>query len=67
MTVARLAASTYGKPADDPSLLITGIGRAEAMAYRDARGQAITDPDWSEIECRLRRAYRSLQAAVAGG
>jgi hypothetical protein len=37
------------------------------MAYRDARGQAMTDPDWSEIECRLRRAYRSLQAAVAGG
>ena len=25
----------------------------------------MTDPDWSEIECRLRRAYRSLQAAVA--
>lgn len=65
--VARVAAITYGKPADDPSLLISGIGRAEAMAYRDARGQAMTDPDWSEIECRLRRAYRSLKAAVAGG
>jgi hypothetical protein len=26
------------------------------------RGQAMTDPDWSEIECRLRRAYRSLKA-----
>jgi hypothetical protein len=36
------------------------------MAYRDARGQAMTDPDWSEIECRLRRAYRPLKAAVAG-
>ena len=67
VTVARVAAITYGKPADDPSLLTSGIGRAEAMAYRDARGQAMTDPDWSEIECRLRRAYRSLQAAVAGG
>ena len=65
VTVARVAAITYGKPADHPSLLISGIGRAEAMAYRDARGQAMTDPDWSEIECRLRRAYRSLQAAVA--
>ena len=65
VTVARVAAITYGKPADDPSLLISGIGRAEAMAYRDARGQAMTDPDWSEIECRLRRAYRSLKAAVA--
>jgi hypothetical protein len=67
VTLARVAAITYGKPADDPSLLISGIGRAEAMAYRDARGQAMTDPDWSEIECRLRRAYRSLKAAVAVG
>jgi hypothetical protein len=67
VTIARVAAITYGKTADDPSLLTSGIGRAEAMAYRDARGQAMTDPDWSEIECRLRRAYRSLKAAVAGG
>ena len=67
VTVARVAAIIYGKPADDPSLLISGIGRAEAMAYRDARGLSMTDPDWSEIECRLRRAYQSLKAAVAGG
>ncbi|MBR1274431.1 hypothetical protein [Bradyrhizobium sp. AUGA SZCCT0283] len=67
VTVARVAAITYGKHPDDPSLLISGIGRAEAMAYRDERGQAMTDPDWSEIECRLRRAYRSLKAAVAAG
>jgi hypothetical protein len=66
VTVARVAAITYGKQADDPALLVSGIGRAEAMAYRDARGQATTDPDWSEIECRLRRAYRSLKTAVAG-
>ena len=65
VTVARVAAITYGKPMDDPSLLISGIGRADAMAYRDALGQAMTDPDWSEIECRLRRAYSSLKAAVA--
>jgi hypothetical protein len=67
VTVARVAAITYGKRLDDPSLLISGISRAEAMAYCDARGQAMTDPDWSEIEFRLRRAYRSLKAAVAGG
>jgi hypothetical protein len=65
--VARVAAITYGKPVDDPSLLLSGIGRAEAMAYRDARGQTMTDLDWSEIECRLRRAYWSLKAAVAAG
>lgn len=62
-----LSRTQFGKPADDPSLPISGIGRAEAMAYRDARGKAMRDPDWSEIECRLRRAYRSLKAAVAGG
>src|SRR5262245_28591476 len=67
VTVARIAAITYGKSPDDPSLLISGIGRTEAMAYCDARGQAMTDLDWSEIECRLRRAYQSLKAAVTGG
>ena len=67
LTVARVAAITYGKRADDPSLVMSGIGRAEAMAWRDARGQGMTETDWSEIECRLRRAYRSLKAAVAGG
>jgi hypothetical protein len=66
VTIAQVAAITYGKPADDPSLLLSGFGRAEAMAYRDARGQAMTDPDWSEIERRLRRAYRSPKVAVAG-
>jgi hypothetical protein len=67
VTVARVAAITYGKPGDDPSLLTAGIGRAEAMAYRDGLGETMTDPDWSEIECRLRRAYWSLKAAVSGG
>jgi hypothetical protein len=65
--VARVAAITFRKPADDSSLPISGIGRTEAMAYRDARGQSMTDPDWSEVECRLRRSYRSLKAAVADG
>ena len=37
--VARVAAVTYGKPVDDPSLLMSGIGCADAMAYRDALGQ----------------------------
>jgi hypothetical protein len=67
VTIARVAAIIYGKRIDDPSLLVSGIGRAEAMAYRDERGQAMTDPDWSEVECRLRRAYRSLKAAVVAG
>jgi hypothetical protein len=32
VTIARVAAITYGKKAGDPSLLTSGIGRAEAMA-----------------------------------
>jgi hypothetical protein len=32
--MARVAAVTYGKLADDPSLLISGIGRADAMTNR---------------------------------
>ena len=54
-------ATSGGKRKDDPALLAFGIGRAEAMAYRDARGQAITAREvaatieaipW-EIVCRL--------------
>jgi hypothetical protein len=67
VTVARVSAIVYGRPADDPSLLTAGIGRADAMGYRDELGEGMTDADWSEIECRLRRAYWSLKAAVAGG
>jgi hypothetical protein len=47
-------------------LLESSVGRAEAMAYRDARGQAMAEQDWSEIEGQLRRAYQRLKAAVAG-
>jgi len=65
-TVAEVAALTYGKRKDDPALLAFGIGRAEAMAYRDARGQAITPQDWTIIEMQLRGAYEQLRAAVSG-
>ena len=60
-----MAALTYGKPKDDPALLAFGIGRAEAMAYRDAQGQAITEQDWANIETQLRGAYEQLKAGVA--
>jgi hypothetical protein len=47
-------------------MLESGIARAEAMAYRDARGRAVTEQDWSSIEAQLRRAYQRLKAAIAG-
>ena len=35
------------------------------MAYRDARGQAMTDADWTAIEDQLLRAYQLLKTALA--
>lgn len=64
-TVAEVAALTYGKSRDDPTMLESGIVRAEAMAYRDARGGAMTEADWSEIEMQLLGAYRLLKAGVS--
>ena len=51
--------------ADDPTMLQSGITSAEAMAWRDARGQAMAAPDWAAIESQLLDAHRLLEAAVA--
>jgi hypothetical protein len=67
LTVAEVAAITYGKRPDNPALRQSGIERAEAMAYRDTRGKIMTEADWSEIERQLLGAYRLLKAGVAGG
>jgi hypothetical protein len=63
-TIADVAALTYGKPTDNADIVAFGIARAEAMAYRDARGEAITDQDWARIEMRLRGAYEHLKAGI---
>jgi len=65
-TVAEVAALTFGKSRDDPAMLESGIVRAEAMAYRDARYKSMTEANWSEIETQLLRAYRLLKASVNG-
>lgn len=59
-----MAALTYGTPAEGGAMLAYGIGRAQAMAYRDARGAGITGQDWSDIEAQLREAYRQLKLAI---
>ncbi|WBL82211.1 hypothetical protein I3J27_17910 [Bradyrhizobium xenonodulans] len=64
VTIVRVTALTYGRSADDPGIRQFGLGRAEAMALRDARGEAITDADWAKIENELGQAYRSLKASV---
>jgi hypothetical protein len=45
----------------------SAIERAEAMAYRDGHGDAMTEADWSSIEMRLLSAYRLLKTSVAAG
>ena len=42
------------------------IGRAEAMAYRDAHGRAMMEQDWAAIETRPLRGYQLLKERVAG-
>lgn len=66
VTIADVAAATYGKPADNADIRAFGVGRAEAMAFRDARGQGITDADWAAIGTQLREAYRRLKAGIGG-
>lgn len=64
-TIAEVAALTYGKSADEPAMLASGIARAEAMSYRDARREAMTGADWVEIEAQLLRAYQLLKSGIA--
>ena len=47
-------------------ILNSGVTRAEAMAYRDARREAMTGGDWVEIERQLLRAYQLLRSSVGG-
>jgi hypothetical protein len=65
LTIAKVAALTYGKGPDDPALQQSGAIRGEAMAYRDARGELMAEQDWAEINRQLLQAYRLLKAAVA--
>jgi hypothetical protein len=65
-TIAEVAALTYGKSVDDPAISASGVARAEAMAYRDARREAMTERDWAEIENQLLQAYKLLKAGIGG-
>lgn len=62
LTVARVSTLLYG--VDNAEIRRSGLVRADAMAYRDARGVLIADSDWAEIEARLRASYSLLKRAV---
>jgi hypothetical protein len=64
LTIARVSTLLYG--VDGEAIRAAGLARAEAMAYRDAQGHAMTDADWTAIARRLAAAYALLKAGVDG-
>jgi hypothetical protein len=61
--IARVATILYGVDGEDVRRF--GMLRAEAMAYRDARGADITEADWARISERLEVAYGLLKNALS--
>jgi hypothetical protein len=62
-TIAAAASLIYG--VDNPSIEESGVLRAEAMAYRDARGGRMTDADWRNVSSQLAAAYGKLKDGIA--
>ncbi len=63
LIIARVATLVYGVDGDD--MRRSGVVRAQAMAYRDARGDKMQADDWMAIEDRLRLAYGLLKRALS--
>ena len=61
-TIAETSSLIYG--AENPAIAESGILRAEAMAYRDARSGRMTDSDWSVISGQLATAYGRLKEGI---
>jgi hypothetical protein len=61
--IARVSTLLYG--VDTADVRRAGILRAQAMAYRDAHGDTMTEADWSAIENELQPAYGLLKKAVS--
>ena len=62
LIIARVATLVYGVDGED--MRRSGVVRAQAMAYRDARDANMTEADWSVIADRLELAYRLLKKAL---
>jgi hypothetical protein len=61
-TIAETSSLIYG--AENPSIEQSGLLRAEAMAYRDARSGKMTDSDWRTVSGQLATAYGKLKEGV---
>ena len=62
-TIAATASMIYG--VENPLIAESGRLRAEAMAYRDARDNKMTDDDWRAISGQLAAAYGKLKEGIA--
>ncbi|MEZ2127623.1 MULTISPECIES: hypothetical protein [unclassified Sinorhizobium] len=62
LSIAKVASLVYG--VEGETVERSGILRAEAMAFRDARRRTITNEDWSSIEGMLQRSYALLLKAI---
>lgn len=60
--IARVSTLLYGVDNDD--IRRSGIIRAQAMDYRDAHAETMTEADWASIAGQLEMAYGLLKKAV---
>lgn len=63
-TIAATSSLLYG--AENPLVTESGVMRAEAMAYRDARDDKMTADDWHNVSTLLAAAYDKLKQGIAG-
>ena len=63
--IAHVATLLYG--VDNTDIRHAGVLRAHAMAFRDLRGQDISDADWTTITGALQRSYRLLKKGIEPG
>lgn len=62
-TIAATASLLYG--AENQAVTESGLLRAEAMAYRDARNGKMTAGDWRTVSGQLTAAYGKLKEGIA--
>jgi hypothetical protein len=62
LLIAHVSTLLYG--IDNEDLRKSGVLRAQAMEYRDARSAKMTEADWSAIDEQLRVSYGLLKSAL---
>ena len=63
LIIAHVSSLLYG--VDNDQLRLSGVQRALAMAFRDARNDNMTEADWKSISAQLSASYFLLKRAVS--